>query len=99
MFIPGYYEIRHKSENTWVYFYTKKGESLEIYGNSIEDLKKKVKERNLPWNDNKVPDETHNDVLPVDANPDHDKYVRTDWWAKSNYKKYNNHNISHYWDD
>ena len=31
MFVPGYYEIRCKSETSWTYFYTKNGESRE-YG-------------------------------------------------------------------
>lgn len=89
MFIPGYYEIRNEKENSWIYFYTRKGESIEIRGNSIEDLKKKVKERNLPWSDNKIPDENHDDLYPGDENPFHEKYFRTNWWSKSIYKEYN----------
>lgn len=99
MFIPGYYEIRRKNATLWIYFHTKNGESQEIWGNSIEDLKRKVEERSLPWNDNEIPKEKPNDVHLNDEDYSHEKYVHRDWWVKSNYKRYSNHNEDHYWDD
>lgn len=57
MFIPGYYEIKRNNDSSWIYFYTKNGKSHEFKANSIETLKKIVEENNLPWNDNKIPEE------------------------------------------
>lgn len=54
MFVPGYYEIKRVNENSWIYFYTKNGKSCEIESYSLESLKRRVNEKNLPWNDNKV---------------------------------------------
>lgn len=86
MYVPGYYEIRRKSKTSWTYFYTKNGESREIWGNSVEDLKKRVEKNGLPWNDNKVPDENPRPEYPFEEHVlNGDVYAVK--WIESNYKR------------
>ena len=49
------YEIKCHSRFSWGYLYTIKGKTRELWSESIEDLKKKVLSKELPWDDEKVP--------------------------------------------
>lgn len=49
------FEIKCHSRFSWGYLYIIKGKTRELWAESIEDLKKKVLSKGLPWDDKKVP--------------------------------------------
>lgn len=51
------YEIKCNNKFSWSYVYVDDGRTCEIWADSIEALKEKVKNEFLPWDDNKIPKE------------------------------------------
>ena len=82
------YEIKCYSKFSWGYIYFENGRRREIWADNVDGLKAKVLERNLAWDDRKVPNEkpvrvTHT-YVEVEESPASFRLP----WCKSNSKRY-----------
>lgn len=82
------YEIKCYTKFSWGYVYEVNEKRRQIWAESIDDLKRKVFDKNLPWDDKKVPKtkpvritRTYVEIEPSPAS------FRLPW-CKSNYKRY-----------
>lgn len=80
------YSIKCYSRFSWGYVYTIKGKTRELWSESIDALKNKVLSRNLPWDDNKVPE--RKSIPPTSWNTYLDDCTTQELgnWVKSHYK-------------
>ena len=51
------FEVIKNSEFSWSYVYTINDRKRDLFGSSLHDLKRKVLDKGLPWDDKKYPDE------------------------------------------
>ena len=51
------FEIIQNSEFSWSYVYTINGRKRDLFGSSLHDLRRKVLDKGLPWDDKKYPEE------------------------------------------
>ena len=49
------FEIKCYSKFSWGYLYTVDNKRREIWVDNLDDLKRKVSSKNLPWDDGRVP--------------------------------------------
>ena len=85
------YEIKCYSKFSWGYVYMIDGKRMEIWADNVEDLKRKVLARNLPWDESMVPEAkpvkvtgTCVGLIEHDESPASFRLP----WCKSNYKRY-----------
>ena len=82
------YAIKCYSKFSWGYVYTINNKTREIWADNIEDLKRKVLARDLPWDDSKVPKAKEVKItrsyVEVEESPASFRLP----WCKSNYKRY-----------
>lgn len=85
------YEIKCYTRFSWGYIYIKDDRRREIWADNVDDLKRKVLDRSLPWNDNNVPEAkpinvtgTYMGAISHEGSPASFRLP----WCKSNYKRY-----------
>ena len=85
------YEIRCYTRFSWGYIYTRDEKRREIWADNVDDLKRKVLKRNLPWDDINVPKvkptnikSTYMGAISYEGSPASFRLP----WCKSNYKRY-----------
>ena len=85
------FEVKCNTRFSWSYIYTENKRKREIWADSVDKLKKKVLNRNLPWDDSKVPKakpsnvkSTYMGAIPSEGSPASFRLP----WCKSNYKRY-----------
>ena len=85
------FEIRCNTRFSWSYIYMADRRKREIWADSCEKLKSKVLGRNLPWDDDKVPEtkptnirSTYMGAISHEGSPASFRLP----WCKSNYKRY-----------
>lgn len=82
------YEIKCYSKFSWGYVYKSDGKRHEIWADNVDELKRKVLAKNLPWNDCKVPKvkevKITRDYVELEESPASFRLP----WCKSNYKRY-----------
>ena len=85
------YEIKCYTRFSWGYVYMLNGRRREIWADNVNSLKRKVLEKNLPWDDTRVPKtkptnirSTYMGVIASEGSPASFRLP----WCKSNYKRY-----------
>ena len=85
------YEIKCHTRFSWGYVYADNGRRREIWADNVDDLKRKVTARGLPWDDRKVPKakranvrSTSMGLISHEGSPASFRLP----WCKSNYKRY-----------
>ena len=82
------FEIKCYSKFSWGYVYKADNKRREIWADNLDDLKRKVSSKNLPWDDSKVPKAKEVKItgtyIEVEESPASFRLP----WCKSNYKRY-----------
>lgn len=85
------YKIECYTRFSWGYVYTISKRRHEIWAESVEDLKRKVLSKNLPWDEGKVPKvkptNTRGTYIGLISHEGSPAQFRLPW-CKSNYKRY-----------
>ena len=85
------YKIECYTKFSWGYVFCIDGRRREIWAESLDDLKRKVLAKGLPWDEVKVPE-----AKPVNIRYSHVGLIQPESspaefrlpWCKSNYKRY-----------